>query len=340
VLNGQINLQSVKIQQTIYEIETLEREITELNQRIEGLGVSLNKLSGILIARVRESYKQSRRQFKVNFFASESFNQFLSQYRYIHHAQEQTLDLMKKTELQRATYDQQKTLKEQKQAEVNHKKDELEAQKITLDAQKSEKDNLLAQTKSNEAIYQQKLEEALKELSQISSAANTVIREGNGIQVDRGEVIGTMGNSGYSTGAHLHFGVYRYSAEDFSRSDGWDWYYSNAVNPLDKLKNKSITWSTGCSHDPYGQQNSGNGSWAWPMADIRVTQNYGSNTCYNWMYNGNSHPALDLVAIGDISVRSVEDGEAYFCRNCLGDGGNGVFVFHDNDYMTLYWHLK
>jgi len=96
VLNGQINLQSVKIQQTIYEIETLEREITELNQRIEGLGVSLNKLSGILIARVRESYKQSRRQFKVNFFASESFNQFLSQYRYIHHAQEQTLDLMKK----------------------------------------------------------------------------------------------------------------------------------------------------------------------------------------------------------------------------------------------------
>ena len=74
VLNGQIRLQSIKIQQTIYEIETLEREITELSQRIVGLGVSLNKLSGILIARIRESYKQSRRQFKVNFFASDSFN--------------------------------------------------------------------------------------------------------------------------------------------------------------------------------------------------------------------------------------------------------------------------
>ena len=340
ILNGQIQLQGLKIQQTVNEIYQLEKEIEELTQRIEGLSISLDKLSGILIERVRASYKQSRKQFKANFFVSDSFNQFISQYRYLNQAQDQTLDVMRRTELQRATYDQQKRLKEEMQEEVNQKKNDLERQKVELDAQKDSKDNLLQQTKNNESIYQQKLAEALKELSQISSAAQTVIRQGSGVQVKRGEIVGTMGNSGFSTGPHLHFSVYKYSVDDFNRSSGWDWYYRNAINPLEKLANKSVLWSTGCAHDPSGQVNSGSGSWSWPMAEIRITQNYGSNTCYNWMYGGKTHPALDIVGIGDISVRSVESGEAYFCRNCLGDGGNGVFIFHEGNYMTVYWHLR
>lgn len=340
ILNGQIQLQAIKIQQTVNEIAQLEKEIDELTQRIEGLSISLDKLSGILIERIRANYKQSRKQFKANFFASESFNEFITQYRYLNLAQQQTLEVMRRTELQRATYDQQKQLKEEKQNIVNNKKNDLIRQKSELDAQKNSKNILLQQTKNNESVYQQKLAEALKELSQISSAARTVIREGSGVDVEKGEIVGTMGNSGFSTGAHLHFGVYRYSVSDFNKSSGWNWYDQNTVNPLDKLENKSVLWATGCSYDPSGQVNSGSGKWDWPMAEIRVTQNYGSNTCYNWMYGGKPHPALDLVGIGDISVRSVEDGEAYFCRNCLGDGGNGVFIFHDDNYMTLYWHLR
>ena len=76
------------------------------------------------------------------------------------------------------------------------------------------------------------------------------------------------------------------------------------------------------------------------MSNPRITQNYGSQTCYNWLYGGKVHPGLDMVGMGDISIRSVQDGKAYFCRNCLGDGGNGVFIFHDDDKMSVYWHLK
>jgi peptidoglycan hydrolase CwlO-like protein len=183
IINGQVRIQSLKIQQTVAEIEQLEKEITNLSERIEGLGISLDRLSGNLIKRIRESYKQSRLPYKNNLFAADSFNNFISQYRYINLAQEQTLELMKRTELQRLTYNQQKELKESKQLEVEKLRQELQSQKNILDSQKASKDELLKQTKSNESIYQQKLAEAIAELNSLkafsSSKGGSVLPEQN-----------------------------------------------------------------------------------------------------------------------------------------------------------------
>ncbi len=183
IINGQIRVQSVKIRQTVAEINTLEREINDLSGRIEGLAISLDKLSGILIKRIRESYKQSRLPYKNNLFAADSFNNFISQYRYINITQTQTLDLMKRTELQRLTYNQQKELKETKQKEVELKRKDLQDQKNILDSQKASKDELLKQTKNNESIYQQKLAEATAELNSLkafsSSKGGSILPEQN-----------------------------------------------------------------------------------------------------------------------------------------------------------------
>lgn len=183
ILNGQIRLQSIKVQQTVAEINSLEKEIKELSERIEGLGISLNRLSEILIKRIRENYKQSRLPYKNNLLAADSFNNFISQHRYLNLAQDQTLDIMKKTELQRLTYNQQKELKETKQQEVEKKRQELQSQKNVLDSQKISKDELLKQTKSSEAVYQQKLAEATAELNSLkafsSSKGGSVLPEQN-----------------------------------------------------------------------------------------------------------------------------------------------------------------
>ena len=172
ILNGQIRLQSIKVQQTVAEINSLEKEIKELSERIEGLGISLNRLSEILIKRIRENYKQSRLPYKNNLLAADSFNNFISQHRYLNLAQDQTLDIMKKTELQRLTYNQQKELKETKQQEVEKKRQELQSQKNVLDSQKASKDELLKQTKSSEAVYQQKLAELNSQLASFSRFAS------------------------------------------------------------------------------------------------------------------------------------------------------------------------
>ena len=340
ILQGKINVQQLQIQQTQAEIARLEKDIADLTERIGGLNLSLDRLTSMLVERVRAQYKEMRTSPFTVLASTESFNKVVAREEYVNVAGAQTALAMQRAEMQRLVYDQQKALKETKQAEVEAKRAQLEKEKQVLAVQRQEQQSLLDVTNSNERKCQQLIEEARKELAQIQSAASIVIREGNEVEIKRGESVGTMGNSGFSTGAHLHFGVYKYSVKEFQSIGEWGWYYSNYINPLDKLKSFSVLWDTGCGNDLSGQQNAGSGDWDWPMKGIRITQSYGSNTCYNYFYGGKPHPALDLVAIGDPTVYAVDDGKGYFCRNCLGDGGNGVFIFHDDGYMSLYWHLK
>jgi len=193
ILNGEIALQQLQINQTQWEISGLEGEINELSQRIEGLGYSLDRLGTVLIERVRTQYKQSRSAPALRLLGIESLSDLVTQMKYLVLAQRQTADTMERTETQRLEYDEQKQIKEQKQQELEAKRNKLLTQRQELEQTQAEKRVLLANTQNNERRYQQLLADAQRELRQISQAANVVIREGNGVSVSRGEVIGTMG---------------------------------------------------------------------------------------------------------------------------------------------------
>lgn len=348
-MNSQINLTELRIQssiskiaQTTKEIEDLTLDIEDLKLRIEIIKESIDYQRHVLGSRIRESYKNREASPIFVLFGSDSLNEYVQKAEYLKVMELQDNKLLADMSRTKVAFDRQKDLFEKKKAEEEQLRRQLEiekanlsAYKMTVEDQKTEKKRLLEVTQNDESKYQKLLEEARKELDQITRAVS-VLKGQDGEKVEKGTIIGYQGNTGYSFGEHLHFGVYRYSS--FEEIEGWDWYYSNYVDPAKVLKSKTVYWDTGC--ESAREKTVGRGDWDWPVSSPTISQGYGYTCWSDVYYGGKIHPAYDMYSSTGAPVFAADDGEAYFCRNCLNDGGNGVFIFHDDDYMTLYWHLR
>ncbi len=348
-MNSQISLTELKIQNSIAKISKTEKEIQKLAGDIEDLKARILKLEksidyqkDVLSARIRERYKSRDENTMVVLFGSVTLETMVQKVEYLKAMERYDNKLLVEMGDTKTRYDMQKNLFEQKKDEEEKLKTQLLNEKANLDTykgnlvdQQEEKKRLLEVTQNDETKYQNLLAEAQRELNQIVGAAGALVNT-ESRSVKKGERIGIQGNTGYSFGAHLHFGVYRYSS--LEEINGWNWYYSEYVDPLKKLESKTVYWNTGC--ESAGNRKVGKGDWEWPMSNPTVSQGFGVTCWSSSLYGGKPHPALDMYGPSNSSVYAVDDGDAYFCRNCLGDGGNGVFIFHDDDYMTVYWHLK
>ncbi len=169
IINNQAQLQRLQIAQTQTEISMLEKEIAELGDRIEGLSLSLDRLSSMLIERVSQSYKQRRTHNPFMMLARNSIRQTITQLKYLDQVEKQTAKAMADAENQRLIYDEQKNIKEIKQEKLQEKRAQLQAQQRELEASKQAKERLLAQTRNNEATYQRLLNIAASEINSFRS---------------------------------------------------------------------------------------------------------------------------------------------------------------------------
>ncbi len=329
LINNKISLTKSQISVTQDRLDRLTDSISSVSGKIINLEDSLTSVSTVLANRIAQTYMIGRNDPAMYLLSATNFADFWQRFEYLRIVQKHDKELMIQMAASRKNYNDQKSLLEDKKKQVEVLSLQLKNEKTSLDRQNTEKQAFLNVTRNDEARYQQLLTDAQREIEAVRGAQFSGKKD-----VKKGDVIGLMGNTGFSTGAHLHFGVYNLT-ENNSNSFN---YNSGALNPLDYLRGVSRPMDSGACFDKNSGDNFGNGNWDWPMDNPTISQCFGK-TPFSWVYANGLHEGLDMYNNYQIAVHAVDDGVAYSYRGS-GSLGNNVRIFHSNGKMTLYLHLQ
>jgi len=243
--------------------------------------------------------------------------------------------LMVQMETARTNFEDQKTLKEQKQEELDAAKKKNELLKVVLAQQKKEKESLLKEGEKRIKEIQQLINQAVAEQMAIKG-----ILAGQGscsevADISENQRIASLiqGSSCNSSGTHLHFMV----IQD-----------NNTQNPFNYLKsgidykNCSGSGCDGSDGDPFNPS----GSWNWPIdGPITLNQGYGKTWAVDHTWVGRVyqfHNGIDIIG-STLEVKAVKSGKL---SRCVFVGNSGctlqyVKVHHNEGNLdTYYLHVN
>jgi peptidoglycan hydrolase CwlO-like protein len=153
--DDQISLSALKITQS-------ERYIGSINSKIDQLENSLKDKSKLLAVQISQSYKQGAIDPVQLIFSASDFSQFIARFKYAQLLQESNRRFLSQAQRVQSDYAQQKTM-------IQDAQKKIEQQKVYLTSLRATKDNLLRQTKNDEATYQKLLADAIAQREAISS---------------------------------------------------------------------------------------------------------------------------------------------------------------------------
>lgn len=154
-IETEIALTGKKIDRTKLEIQDLEGDIFDTEQNI---GKQREAIGRLLIFLNR----QDEEPLITMLIKNQNISEFFRQSQYLANINSQLLILIDELERAKRILENDKTSLQQKQAELEHLKEESQQKKLSLASAKTSKDSLLIQTKGQEAQYQRMLADVEK----------------------------------------------------------------------------------------------------------------------------------------------------------------------------------
>lgn len=291
-LQGQIDNLNSQIEDLKAQVSDTQSKITDTNAQIADVGSKMAVKKQILQDYIRnQSYEPETSTFEV-WVTSDNLSSFVERKEYLNQAQDKIQKLI-------ADILETKKSLDAKKADLTKLNDKLVADQAGIDAQRVAKNELLDKTKGEQANYEALLGQAQAASNRLSSAIATLM--GNGPMasqgyVNAGDVIGREGSTGFSTGPHVHFGVY---------------VGGKAVNPHSYLNSGRVSY---------------------PLTDPVMTQDYGPASWVNQNYT--FHDGIDIdqgygspvhaACSGNIIVNSFQAGG--FGHYIIVDCGGGLWA--------------
>ncbi len=314
-LKAKIDQLRIEINNETNRIELTQTKIAQFELKIEQTQKELEKQKDLLRHAIVVLYKDGNISTIEMLASSDSYTDFINQQEYLSRIKDRVHE----------SANEVKQLKVELEAEKQVQDDllvKLEIQRSILNSKESEQRRVLEITQGEEARYQAMTRDlrAQKAAAEAELAAYLRSLLGNAASlgpVSQGQVVGLLGNTGYSTGPHLSFKIYTADTVVFG------------VNPVALINNNGWTWPVsggGIITQPWGCT-----SWA-------------GRFVYPWssVHGCHFHDAVDIAAPEGTPLLAIADGDIIH-RGCLFVGtifsNFMVIIDHGNGFYSSYAHM-
>ena len=191
-LDTQAYVTSLRIEETENKVKSVKKETEILNDRIDTLDQKLDTQWRLFLATTYASYKKRQASIFDLILNSENAEQMLSSMKYHALAQSNRQRLLIQTQETKINFEEQKSLREEKQKELTKLQDVLAEQKTSLETQKESKKVLISATKNKEAEYQNIIAEAQRQINAFKSfivSTGTNVIAANGLGTGIGVIV-------------------------------------------------------------------------------------------------------------------------------------------------------